>query len=273
MAVSMTADTENPISTVSLHPIAQAYADAHGIILPADLPVRSQPQAGDHFQLVVADGLALQPLHMGKVNPLKVDFVAGALAHRRLYGGGVQQDVAKACGLHQVRDLHILDTTAGLGRDAFILAALGATVTMMERHSVVYALLQDGMYRAALADDHDLRAIIDRMSLIFGSAPDVYSAQAFAAQVVYIDPMFPARTKAAKVKADMQSFHALVGTDDDGSTLLAWALSAGVSRVVVKRPRLAAHLNDEVPSYKLSGKANRFDVYALRKLQSAKARP
>ncbi|WLD59116.1 class I SAM-dependent methyltransferase [Salinispirillum sp. LH 10-3-1] len=251
---------------VALHPVAQAYADSHAIDLPDDLPLRSQPHAEDHFQLVVADGLALQPLQLGKVNPLKVDFVAGALAHRRLYGGGVQQDVAKACGLHQLRELHILDTTAGLGRDAFVLAFLGAAVTMVERHPVVHALLQDGIYRATHSEDADLQRILSRMQLQFGSAPELYRTKPLVAQVVYIDPMFPPRTKAAKVKVDMQSFHALVGADDDGSALLAWALASGASRVVVKRPRLAPCLLDQEPSHQLSGKANRFDVYALRKL-------
>lgn len=257
-----------PSSTtcVSLHPIAQAYAESHDIVLPSDLPVRTQPHADDDFQLVVADGLALQPLRLGKVSPLKVDFVTGALAHRRRFGGGVQQDIAKACGLHQVRDLRILDSTAGLGRDAYILASLGATVHLLERHPIVHALLHDGLYRATQSTDADVTAIAARMALHLGSALSLYPDHATSAQVVYIDPMFPPRTKSAKVKVDMQSFHALVGADDDGSELLHWALASDVCRVVVKRPRLAPFLAAQEPTHQLVGKANRFDVYALRKL-------
>ena len=37
---------------------------------------------------------------------------------------------------------HIVDATAGLGRDAFLLASLGAKVTLIERSPMMYELLK-----------------------------------------------------------------------------------------------------------------------------------
>jgi 16S rRNA (guanine1516-N2)-methyltransferase len=42
----------------------------------------------------------------------------------------------------------VIDGTAGLGKDAFVLAGLGCKVTLVERHPVVVALLADGLARA-----------------------------------------------------------------------------------------------------------------------------
>ena len=68
---------------------------------------------------------------------IHVDFVSGALAHRRKYGGGKGQSIAKAIGIKNYKlPLSILDVTAGLAKDAFVLACLGCTVTMIERHPI-----------------------------------------------------------------------------------------------------------------------------------------
>jgi hypothetical protein len=64
---------------------------------------------------------------------------------------------------------HIIDATAGLGRDAFLLASLGATVTMIERSADMHALLLDGMARALDAGGVTAE-IISRMTLIHGDA-------------------------------------------------------------------------------------------------------
>ncbi|MDB9810163.1 class I SAM-dependent methyltransferase [Planktomarina temperata] len=79
---------------------------------------------------------------------LRVDFVTGAVAHRLRFGGGRGQDLAKAMGLRAGKTPKIVDATAGLGRDSFLLASLGAEVTMIERSDVMHGLLQDGMARA-----------------------------------------------------------------------------------------------------------------------------
>lgn len=253
---------------VCCHPDAQLHIELRSLRQLSPIPVRTQPLATDHFQLVQVDGLALQPIGMGNIKPLSIDFVGGKLAHRRQFGGGRQQDIARACGLHQTRDLHILDATAGLGRDAFVLASLGARVSMVERNPILYLLLQDALYRAnqASADMPDMAEILSRLSLQAGDARDKVDLSGGVPDVVYLDPMFPPRAKSAKVKADMQALHRLVGADDNADSLLDWALATAHKRVVVKRPRHAAELAGRAADHQLVGKANRFDVYTIRRL-------
>ena len=56
---------------------------------------------------------------------LACDFVGGPVNHRLRFGGGRGQDLARAAGLKPGVNPHIVDATAGLGRDAFLLASLG----------------------------------------------------------------------------------------------------------------------------------------------------
>ena len=111
--------------------------------------------------------LELCKLDEPKLGAIKVDFVEGAVAHRRKFGGGRGQDIAKAVGLKHGFTPHVLDATAGLGRDAFVLAGLGCQLTLMERMPVVAALLDDGIERAKL--NHDVADIANNMQLIHGS--------------------------------------------------------------------------------------------------------
>ncbi|MCH8551434.1 MAG: class I SAM-dependent methyltransferase [Natronospirillum sp.] len=254
---------------LSIHPEAHAYAEVHTLALP-DLPVRSQPWAEDSLQLVRDEGLAVRLLSQPKMKPLRIDFVSGKLDHRRRFGGGRQQDLARACGLHETTNLTILDATAGLGRDAFVLASLGASVLLVERHPVLQALLQDGLQRAAEAagEDDAISQILQRMQI---RQVDALTLQPEPApDVIYLDPMFPPREKSASVKADMQIMHALMAEQQSGpdqaAGLLDWALNQARHRVVVKRPRTAPPLAGQSPSHRLTGKSNRFDVYTLKRL-------
>jgi 16S rRNA (guanine1516-N2)-methyltransferase len=96
-----------------------------------------------------------------------VDFVTGANHHRRLHGGGRGQSVAKAIGLKAGNIIPtVLDCTAGLARDAFVLASLGCNMQLCERSPLVHLLLQDGLMRAGASDDLKLREIIERMQLL-----------------------------------------------------------------------------------------------------------
>ena len=91
------------------------------------------PQEGEAvFALQVGgDGLQLVELVEHGPGPVRVDFVEGAAAHRRLHGGGSGQMIAKAVGVQAGVRPHVLDATAGLGRDAVskvIRCLLGLTV-------------------------------------------------------------------------------------------------------------------------------------------------
>ncbi len=197
-----------------------------------------------------------------KEKPIVVDFVGGKAGHRRKFGGGKGQDIAKAVGLNKGVKPSVLDATGGLGRDAFVLASLGCNVTMIERSPVVATLLEDGLRRAL--EDRDVSPIAEQMSLLKGNAIELMKASENKYDVVYLDPMFPHREKSALVKKEMRLFQDLLGDDPDADQLLEPALELAEYRVVVKRPRLAPDLNGQAPTYRLEGKACRYDIYALK---------
>lgn len=98
--------------------------------------------------VLTAEGLELRKCDEPKLGGIRVDFAGGTMAHRRRFGGGRGEAVAKAAGIKKSYLPSVVDATAGLGRDAFVLASLGCHVRMIERHPVVAALLDDGLQRA-----------------------------------------------------------------------------------------------------------------------------
>ena len=210
--------------------------------------------------------LELVKLDEPKFGAIKVDFVDGASAHRRKFGGGRGQDIAKAIGLKHGFTPHILDATAGLGRDAFVLASLGCRVTLMERMPIVAALLENGLERAKLS--HEVSEITDRMTLIHASSIESMTL-AQQPDVIYLDPMYPHREKSAAVKKEMRVFQSLVGEDLDADALLEPAIKLAKYRVVVKRPSYAEPLNNKKPSTSIKMKKNRFDVYVNQAIPKA----
>lgn len=193
--------------------------------------------------------------------PIYVDFLGGSVGHRHRFGGGRGQPIAKAVGLKGGANPSVIDATAGLGRDAFLLASLGCHVTLIERSPIVAALLRDGLERAA--DDASVSEVIERMNLIEGDAAEVIRSlsEDNIPDVIYLDPMFPGRDKSALVKKEMRLFHHLIGPDQDSSALLEAALGKAKRRVVVKRPKSAAPLDGPKPSAEISSKAMRYDLY------------
>ncbi len=194
--------------------------------------------------------------------PVYVDFVGGAVGHRLRFGGGRGQTIAKAVGLKGGNNPSVIDATAGLGRDAFVLASLGCRVTMVERSEIVAALLEDGLRRAA--ENSEIGSwITERMQLIHADAVEWMNALAEEKfpDVVYLDPMFPHKQKSALVKKEMRLFQKLVGYDENEGALLDAALRIAIKRVVVKRPDYAPPLAGRKPSMQIKGKKHRFDVY------------
>lgn len=213
------------------------------------------------------DGLQLVDLAEDAPGPVRVDFVAGAVAHRRLFGGGAGQMIAKAVGLQPGVRPTVLDATAGLGRDAFVLAQLGCPVTLVERNPLIAALLEDGLTRAGR--DADVATIVGRMRLIGGDAIALMRAWPDdAPQVIYLDPMFPHRDKSALVKKEMRLFRPVVGDDEDAPALLDAALALATHRVVVKRARKAPVIAGPKPTLSMEGHSSRFDIYAKKSLKA-----
>lgn len=244
------AEAQRVAARCGLEPVAEASAEDDLILLFGEHDVRLRSTAK-------------------KQNDIIVDFCAGSAAHRRKFGGGKGQLIAKAVGLKAGVKPHIYDLTAGLGGDAFVLACLGCRVTMAERNPVVHALLSDGLARArefALLHDGELNDILARLHLLDADSIQWLGSSGETPDVIYLDPMFPERKKSASVKKEMQVFHGLVGDDGDATALLDLALQKAVYRVVVKRPRVAPSLDQRLPSFKLDGKSSRYDIYALKSL-------
>lgn len=212
------------------------------------------------LQLVMTfSGLVLRDRKQPKLGDVLVDWASGAVAHRRNFGGGRGQAIAKAVGLKQGQTPSVLDATAGLGRDAMVLASLGCQVSLVERHPAVAALLFDGYQRACLnADIGDW--VAERVSCHHGDAEQMIQALP-RHDVVYLDPMYPHRQKSAAIKKEMRIFQQLVGADLDAERLLAAARARANKRVVVKRPDYAEFLAGEKPHHQIVTKKNRFDVY------------
>ncbi len=193
-----------------------------------------------------------------KMSELRLDFTSGAVSHRRNFGGGRGQDLAKAAGMKTGHNPVVVDATAGLGRDAFLLASLGAKVTLIERSARMHLLLRDALNRAA--DHPETAEIVARMTLLFGDAktllPDLRP------EVVLVDPMHPPRGNSALVKIEMRQIREIVGPDSDAAELMKIALKSTRNRVVLKWPRKAAPL-PELPkcSHQILGKSTRYDVF------------
>ncbi len=250
----------------SLFSAAQALGKRLDLPVLTDLIDPGEPICSiEHNQLlliVTLDGLKLKDLRAAKESPVWVDFTVARLRMRSQQAGAAKQSLAKAVGVKPGWRPAVIDATAGLGRDAFVLASLGCHVTLLERHPVVAELLKDGIKRALLHPD-TAEVMRTGIKFIAGQAASIIRdmAESQCADVIYLDPMFPHREKSARVKKEMRLFQTLVGEDEDVSALLDAALQFARKRVVVKRPSRAETLSKRTPHLVITGKSTRYDIY------------
>ena len=199
---------------------------------------------------------------------IHVDFIAGSLAHRKQHGGGRGQAIAKAIGLKPgTTPPEILDATAGLGKDAFVLACLGCPITLIERSPIVTTLVADAITRAEA--DADFQILLEQGFRLIQANATNYLQQldnASRPDVVYLDPMYPEKKKSALVKKNMQILQKLLGQDEDTDELLSAALNCARKRVVVKRPKGATTIAGTKPTMAIASKKTRYDVYVIKAL-------
>ena len=192
---------------------------------------------------------------------LKCSFIEGPILHRLKYGKGRGQNLAKAVGMKSNKNRNIVDATAGLGYDAFILASLGANLTLIERSETMYKLLQDGVSEGILYGG-EISKIIGRMKLIFGDSKNILPY--LSPEVILIDTMYKDRKKSALVKNDMRLIREIVGPDSDYAELIEVALKFAKNRVVIKQPRYAEPLRDiKRCSHQILGKTIRYDIHMV----------
>ncbi len=201
-----------------------------------------------------------------KGSAVHVDFIGGVLAHRKKYGGGRGQAIARAIGLKPgAAPPRVLDATAGLGKDAFVMACLGCPLTLVERSPLVAELVADAIRRAA--DDKEFQHLLQTGFNLVNADAIEYLKNMDEPQrpdVVYLDPMYPQRKKSALVKKNMQLLQQLLGQDEDTGQLLQEALRHARKRVVVKRPKGADPIAGFKPTTCVESKKTRYDVYVTK---------
>ena len=215
------------------------------------------PEPGLLYLKVSRDGLSLMRDGM----ELRPDF---AEMLPRIKQGALQREMlVKAARVKGVEAPRAVDATAGLGEDSLLLAAAGFTVTLCEADPVIAALLEDALARASAHEV--LGPIVERMHLVAGDSRIALerAGASTGAQpdVVYLDPMFPGRTKSAAVKKKFQLIHGLERPTEplDEESLLQAALAALPRKVVIKRPVKGPYLAGVKPSHAIAGKAVRYD--------------
>lgn len=192
---------------------------------------------------------------------LRADFTAML---PRLRPGKLQNELlVRAAKLKGAPSPKAFDATAGFGEDSLLLAAAGFDVTLYESDPVIAALLRDALERAKTHPE--LAGIVERMHVHEGDSIDRLRRMAETEpadempDIVYLDPMFPARSKSAAVKKKFQLLHLLERPCSNQDEILEAALSVHPRKVIVKRPSKGPCLADRKPSYSLAGKAVRYD--------------
>ena len=190
---------------------------------------------------------------------LKCSFIEGPILHRLKYGKGRGQNLAKAVGMKFNKNRNIIDATAGLGYDSFILASLGAKVTLIERSQKMHQILQNGIDEG-ISFGGEIEKIINRMELLFGDSKDILPK--LTPEVIMIDTMYKDRKKTALVKSNMRLVREIVGPDSYYIELLKVALNCAKNRVVLKQPRYAEPINEiRKCSHQILGKTIRYDIF------------
>lgn len=219
----------------------------------------------DYYLYFAKDGLSLKPFDKSKHGNIKVDFLAGKNNHRRIYSTSYRSDIARAFAISSKNKPKILDCTAGFGSDAFSLASLGCEVKLIERNPLVYALLYDGIQRMKMAtrSDKHFKKCID-ISCEYNDSicylNESSDNQNFF-DAIYLDPMFPPKSKNAKAKKEMQAIQNIIVFEGDYDKLLSAALESKAKRVVVKRPVKGSFLSDISPSFSIKARTIRYDVF------------
>jgi 16S rRNA (guanine1516-N2)-methyltransferase len=223
------------------------------------LPLALVQDTGHDILLAVAgDRLELHTTASPGPGPVYAEFVDGPMGYSRRVGGA--RLLFQAIGL-RAGPPSVVDATAGLGQDAVLLACMGCRVLAIERSPIVAALLENGLQRSMCVPELE-QILRDRFRLVVGDARSVLKALPLSDRpdVVYLDPMYPARKKFALGKKEMAVLRRIVGPDEDAGELLDTARTVARRHVVVKRPRLASPLSPQ-PTRVYRGKTTRYDVY------------
>lgn len=212
------------------------------------------------FLRVDRNGLALHSTAEISPGELRVNFSS---LRFRVNNALFKQNLLKAVGARRGRRPKILDATAGLGTDSFLLANAGCSVIAFEANPVVFALLEDGVMRYKQLGIKEEKIV----SNLFLKNEDFLSTESVSneIEVVYLDPMFPSKSKAAQAKKGMAYLQELVGKNNTDAKLFGLATDIARNRVVVKRAKKSPFMSMAKPTLSFKGGSCRFDVYLLNR--------
>ena len=181
-----------------------------------------------------------------------------SLMKRRISGGRLNHEMLVKIAKTKTEHPVAIDAAAGMGEDAFLLAAAGYTVYLFERDAVIAALLSDALRRGSL--DPEIEEIIGRMHLREGDSIELMASVSEQPGIVYLDPMFPARRKSGLVNKRLQLIQKLEQPCAQEEELLEAAIAMRPKKIIIKRPLHSDSLAGKKPSYTVKGKAIRYDV-------------
>ncbi len=203
--------------------------------------------------------LAVRDLSEPNFNPLSIDFLEPTWLKRFQKVHNETQLIKRAIGISPSEEVTVWDATAGLGRDAMVLASIGYQVISVERSPLVYALLADAYDRAS--QSIELKDILARLKFVFGDSKILLSQlrNEEKPDVIYLDPMYPASKKSAQPRKEMQILRKILGSDENLKDLLEISKRVALKKVIIKNsPRADLDLK---PKYSVEAKSVRFDIF------------
>ena len=192
-------------------------------------------------------------LHSGS-NKLENSFTSGKFSTRISQYQG-ENLLKKAIGWQSKTQKHILDTTGGLGHDAFILALLGQKITVLEKNIGLCILIEEALNN--LPNLPYFKNAKNNISII-NSDSRVFLSSAENFDVVYIDPMFNSKKKLKRTK-QMQFLDNYLEEYDDPSVEF---YKSNFKRLVIKKELRAAPSIKDCSAISFKGSSVRYDVYS-----------
>lgn len=189
--------------------------------------------------------------HSNELGEMSFDFEELYRYHQRQNYALSKEPLAKALAIKGSGEKRVIwDATCGTGKDTLLIHHFGAKLTSFERNPAIYLLLKDALRRYPLD-----------FNLVFADASTL-PAPTERPEVIYYDPMYPAKKKSALARKEMRIFKEIVGEDNDSKAFLEWAMRTATERVVIKRP-LEAEPVREKPTASYTGKSTRYDMYKI----------
>lgn len=178
---------------------------------------------------------------------------------RRVTDGRLMHEMLVKATKTDIKNPKAIDATAGMGEDAFLIAANGYDVTLHEQNPVIALLLKDAIRRAK--KQPELKDIASRMHVIEGDSVELLSNRIDPVDIIYLDPMFPGKQKNSLTNKKLQLIQNMEAPCSTEHELFDSAIKANPSKIIVKRPLKAPFLAERKPNYSLDGKAIRYDCY------------